>query len=414
MDFTTQLQRYAELTVKVGLNLRPGQRLIIIKAPLEAAPLIRLITAEAYKAGARLVDIFWYDDELTLARLRHAPRDSFAEVAEWKYQGLLQAVQQGDAVLSVRGEAPDLGRGFDPDLVSEMQRSQWTHFRPALDILSRNGTNWTVIAAPIPSWAAKVYPDLPPQEGVARLWQQIFRFCRLDTPDPVAAWQQHARELSARCAHMNARQYVGLHLRGGGNDFRIGLPAGHVWMGGSGHTLAGHPFNANLPTEEIFTLPHKDQTEGVVKASLPLSYGGQLMEDFSLTFAGGRVVDLQAAAGEDALRNLIGSDEGAARLGEIALVPHSSPIAQSGALFYDGLIDENAACHLALGKAYAFNLTGGDQMTAEELAAAGANASLVHVDFMIGSPALDVDGLTADGRAEPVLRGGEWAFAVAG
>jgi len=410
MDFATQLQRYAELIVKVGLNLRPGQRLMIMKAPIAAAPLARLITAEAYKAGARLVDISWTDDELLLARLRHAPHDSFAEVFEWRYKGLLQAVENGDAVLSLRGEDPDLSRDFDATLVDEMQRAQWTHFRPILEILGRDGANWTVAAAAIPGWAVKVYPDLAPEAALAQLWQRIFQFCRLDTPDPIAAWDEHTRNLARRYTYMNARHYVGLHLRGGGNDFKIGLPPGHLWKGGSSRTLSGYDFNANLPTEEIFTLPHKDQTEGVVKAALPLSYGGQLMEDFSLIFAGGRVVEISAARGEATLRNLIASDEGAARLGEIALVPHSSPIAQSGTLFYDGLIDENAACHLALGKAYAFSLAGGEEMSAAELAAAGANSSLVHVDFMIGSPALDVDGLTADGRTEPVMRGGEWAF----
>lgn len=412
MTFEQKLEQYADLVVEVGLNLRPGQRLFILKAPIEAAPLVRLIADRAYQAGATLVEILWSDDQLVYSRLRYAPRDSFDEIAAWKYKGFHEATERGDAILSIRGEDPDLSREFDPDLVAQMQKTQWAHARPGLEVTGRNGTNWTVIAAPIQSWASKVFPDLPPDQALAQLWQQVFAICRLDKPDPVAAWQAHTAELAARHRYMNEKAYVGLAYRGGGNDFRVGLPAGHIWKGGSSVTQDGHRFNANLPTEEIFTMPHKDQTEGVVRASLPLSYAGALIHDFTLTFERGRVVDASAREGEKLLRNLVQTDEGAARLGEVALVPHSSPIARSGILYYDGLLDENAASHLALGKAYAINIEGGEHMTKEAFAAAGGNYSIVHVDFMVGSSELDVDGLTADGRAEPVMRGGEWAFAV--
>jgi aminopeptidase len=410
MNFQHTLQTYAELTVKVGLNLQPGQRLLIMKAPLEAAPLVREIAVSAYKAGARLVDVMWGDEELVLARFQYAPGDSFEEYPVWRAKGMEEAARRGDALLSITGVSPDLLKDQDSDSVSVYQRTRWEYMGPTLEYVERNATNWTVIAASVPGWAAKVFPDLSPEAGQARLWEAIFEVCRLRQADPVAAWKAHTKGLIARCEYLSQKGYTALKFTGPGTDLTLGLPEGHVWTGGSDTTTTGITFTPNLPTEEVFTLPHRDRGEGVVSASRPLNYMGSLIEDFALTFAEGRVVKAVAAKGEPILHKLLDTDDGAGRLGEVALVPHSSPIAQAGTLFYESLFDENAASHVALGSAYKFNLAGGGAMGDDEFAGAGGNQSLVHVDLMIGSGEMDVDGIGGDGTAEPVMRGGEWAF----
>ncbi|UCC89459.1 MAG: aminopeptidase, partial [Anaerolineales bacterium] len=413
------LKKYAELIVNVGLNLQPGQRLLIKGDALvtngvsiHVAPLVRLIALSAYQRGARLVDVIWGDDQLQLARFQHAPRDSFEEYPSWQTDGALECARRGDARLVILADDPGLFDGQDPDLVAAYQKVALKHARPAADYAARNAMNWTVVAAPVPGWAVKVFPDLPPQAAEARLWDTIFEICRLKKADPISAWQEHVQQLSARCSYLNHKQYTALKLIGPGTDLSVGLPRGHIWEGIRATSQAGISFIGNLPTEEIFTLPHKDKTEGIVTASMPLSRGGTLLKNFSLSFAQGRVVNVSADKGESALRKLIETDEGASRLGEVALVPHSSPISQSGILFHNDLIDENAASHIALGAAYRFNLEGGTGMSDAEFAAAGGNDSLVHADFMIGSAQMDVDGLKKDGSAEPVMRAGEWAFEV--
>jgi aminopeptidase len=275
--------------------------------------------------------------------------------------------------------------------------------------VSRNHTNWSVVAAPAASWAAKVFPDLPADRRLDALWNAIARFCRLDRPDPVAAWDEHLAALARRTAFLNGRRYTGLHYRGPGTDLTLGLPDAHVWVSGRSASRAGVQFTANIPTEEVFTIAHKDRADGTVRSTKPLSYGGTLIENFSVAFRDGRIVDVKAARGEEVLRQLVGTDAGAERLGEIALVPHSSPISQSGVLFYNTLFDENAASHVALGSAYKFTMRGGDSMSEQEFASAGGNTSATHVDFMIGSGELDIDGLLPGGAREPLMRRGEWA-----
>lgn len=410
--FSQTLQQYARLAIQIGLNLQAGQRLFIKGAPVEAAPFIRQLAEQAYRAGARLVNIYWQDDAIELSRFRYAPHDSFNEYPTWLSDGLLQAAQAGDAILSLRGSDPDLLKDADPELVGLAQKVRWQHLRPALDITGRNGTNWLVVAAPVPGWAAKVFPYLNSEQALAKLWEMIFHICRLDQPDPVTAWKGHIAQLAARRDYMNERRYTALHYQGPGTDLKIGLPDGHLWKGASSFTQNGIEFIANMPTEEIFTMPHRAHVEGVVTASMPLSYNSTLIEDFSLTFAKGRVVEFSARRGEEVLRKLIETDEGAARLGEVALVPHNSPIADTGILFYDGLIDENAACHIALGSAYPITLQAGESLSTEDFIAAGGNKSLVHVDFMVGSNRLDIDGIRQDGVVEAIFREGEWAFTV--
>jgi aminopeptidase len=410
-DFERMLGKYADLAVKVGVNLHPGQRLMI-GSPIQSAPLARLIAASAYQAGARLVDIIWSDDQVELIRFQHAPRDSFAEFPTWWSDALLGYAQRSDAVITIAGTDPDLLKDQDPELIALAQKTTSEHLEPFLDVLMRNGLNWLVVSAPIASWAAKVFPDQPTDQQIPRLWETIFDVCRLRSADPIAAWQSHIAQLTARSDYLNRKQYAALKYSAPGTDLTIGLPKNHCWKGAQDESTKGITFVPNMPTEEIFTLPHKDHVDGVVASSRPLSYAGTLIENFRLTFAAGRVVEVAAERGADVLRNLIATDDGAGRLGEVALVPHSSPIAQSGLLFYNTLFDENAASHIALGRAYQFTIQGGTSMSEAEFAQAGGNFSLVHVDFMIGSGQMDIDGVTADGQAEPVMRGGEWAFAV--
>jgi aminopeptidase len=411
-DFAQLLERYADLVIRVGLNLRPGQRLLI-EAPIEAAPLARLIISGAYQAGARFVDVLWSDDQTTLARFQYAPRDSFEEFPVWQSDLLAEYARRGDAIVSIYATDPELLANQDPKLVATVERVSSQHFQPYLDLLVRSAMNWLVISAPIPSWAAKVFPHEAPERQVERLWDAIFEVCRLKQDNPIAAWQAHIERMTAWAEYLNRKQYRALKYTAPGTDLTVGLPRGHLWKSARDTTTNGIAFTPNLPTEEVFTMPHREQVNGVVTSSRPLNYGGTLIDNFRLTFADGRVVEASAEAGEEQLRNLLATDEGASRLGEIALVPYSSPISQSGLLFYNTLFDENAASHIALGRAYAFTLKGGTTMSEEQLAEAGANHSLVHVDFMIGSQHMDIDGVCEDGTTEPVMRGGEWAFDAA-
>jgi len=413
-----RLEIYGELAVRVGLNLQPGQRLLIVGpltnggASLEAAPLIRQIAASAYEAGARLVETIWGDEGLQLARFRHAPRDSFAEFSTWLPKALVEHVEAGHAVLSVYANDPGLLKGQPSELVGGLDQAASRSVRPFREQISRNQTNWAVVAGAGSAWAARVFPHLSSEQQVSRLWDVIAQLCRLDRPDPVSAWQTHLDKLTARSASLNRKQYATLRYTGPGTELTIGLPAGHVWVSGQSTSRSGILFTANLPTEEVFTIAHKDRVDGTVRSSKPLSYGGTLIEGFSLRFVDGRVVGLTAEQGEAVLRQLVETDPGAGRLGEVALVPHSSPVSQSGLLFYNTLFDENAASHIALGSAYKFTLRGGDAMSDEEFERAGGNRSVVHVDFMIGSEELDVDGVLRDGTAEPLMRRGEWVVST--
>ena len=415
MDVDRQLHTYAELTVRVALNLQPGQRLMIIGplanggASLEAAPLARQIAAAAYRAGAPLVETIYGDEVQQSLRFTHASRDSFGNFSAWLPKALSEHVAAGHAVLSISANDPDLLQGQPPDLVSTVLQATAREMRPFREQVSRNDTNWAIIAAASTAWAEKIFPGMPTTEAVARLWDAIARMCRLDAPDPVVAWETHLGNLAARSEYLNRKRYSALKYTGPGTDLMLGLPEGHIWVSGRSASRNGIPFTANLPTEEVFTIAHKDRVDGTVRASKPLSYGSTLIDGFSVTFERGKIVKCSADKNGDTLQRLLDTDEGARRLGEVALVPHSSPISQSGLLFYNTLFDENAASHIALGNAYKFTLKGGNDMNDAEFERAGGNRSGVHVDFMIGSGDLDIDGVLANGTTEPLMRKGEWA-----
>lgn len=404
--FETYLEKYAELAVKVGVNVQPGQRLLLIHVPLEVAPLVRAITRQAYLAGAKDVNVLWNDESLRLIQLQHGSRDGLSEFPTWIVTAMREIMEGGGAVLSLNGRDPDLLSGQDPEALKIIQRTMAQQMQPVNALISDMAANWCVIGVVVPGWAKKVFPDLPLEQATAQLWDAIFDVCRLKEADPVAAWEQHVEQLNQRIHILNDKAYTALHYRAPGTDLRVGLPDGHRWLGGRTTSRNGIPCIPNLPTEEVFTLPHKDRVDGTVTSTKPLVYQGMLIENFTLRFENGRVVEAQAEKGEAELNSLLSTDEGAARLGEVALVAHSSPISQRGVLFYNMLYDENASCHLALGRAYKFNLD--PALSPEEFAAAGGNNSLIHIDFMMGAADLDIDGVRADGSHEPLFRAGEW------
>ncbi len=411
------LQKYAEAIVRVGLNLRAGQRLIITNATARGVPpagrtLVHAVTKAAYAAGARYVDVIWGDEEMLRLRLQNAPADSFNEYPKWLVSGILDMLENGDALLSIYANDPDAYHGLDSERLGAMQHAHLENWAPISALVTRNASNWCIAAASAPAWAAKIFPDLEPKEAEAKLWQAIFETTRTTAPDPVAAWEEHIKNLRKRASYLQAKKYSALHYKSDKTDFTLGLPNGHKWISAQSLAENGIAFTANMPTEEVFTLPDRHRADGIVTSTFPLSYGGSLIEDFSVTFENGRIVKVTAKKNEALLQKLVDTDEGSTRLGEVALVPASSPIAQRGHLFYNTLFDENASCHIAIGRGYRFTLTGGEELTDEEFNAAGGNTSLTHVDFMIGSPQMDIDGIKEDGTREPVMRQGEWAFDV--
>jgi aminopeptidase len=411
------LRKYAEAIVKVGLHLRAGQRLVITNAtargvPPAARPLVHEVAKAAYAAGARYVDVIWGDEEMLRIRLQNAPADSFDEYPTWHVYGIMDFIKKGDALLSIYANDPDVYNNMDSERVGAMQKAHLHNYQDISLNVSRNAINWCVVGASAPAWAKKIFPDLPEAEAVDKLWQAIFETTRASQPDPVAAWQEHIQNLRKRADFMQAKKFSALHYKSENTDFTLGLPRGHKWISAQSLAENGVVFTANMPTEEIFTLPDRTRADGTVSATFPLSYGGSLIEDFSVTFENGRVVKVSAKRNEAILQKLVNTDEGSTRLGEVALVPASSPIATRGHLFYNTLYDENASCHIAIGRAYRFTLTGGEELTEEEFNAAGGNTSLTHVDFMIGSPEMDIDGITENGSHEPVMRNGEWAFDI--
>jgi aminopeptidase len=409
LSFDQKLDRLAEVAVRVGAGLQPGQELVIT-APIDALPLVRLITAHAYKLGAKLVTTFFADDATTLARYQFAPDNTFDYAPTWYYDAIAAAYRSGAARMGITGANPALLAQQDPTKVSRANVAVSKAYKPAMEIITRHEINWTIVAAATPAWAALVFPNDTPDAALTKLWGAIFASSRITGDDPIADWKRHNANLKQRVDLLNAKRFYSLRFYTPDNatDLTVGLADQHLWAGGG--TTAGNGFfcNPNIPTEECFTTPHKARVNGHVTASKPLSHQGTLIENIRCTFKDGKIVTATATAGEAAINKLISTDEGARQLGEVALVPNPSPIAQSGVLFWNTLFDENAASHIALGQAYSTCLIGGATMSNEELAALGANESLIHVDWMIGGPTMSVDGLSASGTPEPLMRNGDW------
>jgi aminopeptidase len=408
-QFDQMLAKYADVTVKVGLNLRKGQ-ILSIRGILEDAPFIRKVTESAYKAGARYVDVLISDEKLSRIQFEHADPEDITYVPEWVMTRYENHYKDGNAELAIHSADPNLLEGINPELIARSRKARMQKFEPLRKY--ENVSNWCVVATAAPFWAQQVFPGIPVEEAQEKLWEAIFKACRIDVPDPVAAWQEHTSKLLKYKDYLNTKAYSALHYKAPGTDLTVGLPQNQKWAGAQESFKNGITCTVNIPTEEVFTAPHKEKADGIVTSSRPLNLQGTLIDSFTVTFENGRAVKVSAKKGEADLQKLIETDENAARLGEVALVPHGSPISQSGILFYNTLFDENAASHLALGNAYRSSINGGEDMTDEEFAAEGGSKSLIHVDFMIGSGEMDIDGICADGTREPVMRAGEWAFEV--
>jgi len=403
-----KLERLAEVAVRVGLQLREGQDLVIT-APVVALPLVRLIAKHAYKAGAGLVTPFFADDEMALARYENASDASFDRAASWLYEGMAKAYSDGAARLAIAADNPMLLSSQDPAKVSRANRANSKAYQPALEKIAGFDINWNIVSYPNPAWAKLMFPNEPADIATRKLADAIFAASRVDVDDPVGAWAAHNAALRTRTRFLNGKAYSALHFKGPNTDLTVGLADGHEWHGGASTAKNGITCNPNIPTEEVFTTPHALRVEGYVTSTKPLSHQGTLIEDIAVRFEGGRIVEAKASRGEEVLNKVLDTDEGARHLGEVALVPHSSPISQSGLLFYNTLFDENAASHIALGQCYSKCFIDGAKLTPEQIKAQGGNSSLIHIDWMIGSGQIDVDGINADGTRDPVMRSGEWA-----
>ncbi|AWT34740.1 aminopeptidase [Deinococcus arenae] len=408
-DFQARLARYAELLVRTGVNLPQGGK-VRVSAPVEATELARLVARAAYRAGAQDVRVTYHDPHLGLALFEDGSDAAVNHLPAWHAQEAEAMVDEGYASIGIIGEDPSLLAGVNPTRIAARSKLVAQAMRRVSEATGSFRVNWTIGAMATPAWAARVYPELPQEEAVARLWDDIFTVTRADQLDPVAAWDAHLTRLERLTTHLNGKQYAAVHLTSDlGTNLTVGLAENHVWQGGAETAQNGVRGVPNLPTDEVFTAPHRERVDGVAVASKPLSARGQLIEGIRMRFEAGRAVEVSATRGEETLRQLVATDEGAARLGEVALVPASAPVAQTGTLFLNTLFDENAASHIALGRCYPTNVQGGTD-PATLTAAGGNHDSLIHVDWMIGTPATDVDGITKDGAREPLMRAGEWVI----
>lgn len=405
------LDKYARLVVRVGVNLQQNQQLII-NAPITCAGFARRLAREGYDAGAHDVMICWNDEQFAKLRYQMASKVVFTEYPEWRRRLYMDYAEQGAAFISIFAEDPEIFCDVEPERLKLSQQAAGAALMEYRERMMKNQNAWCVVSMPTDSWSGRVFPGMDAEAASTLLWQRIFQAVRVDAvSDPVENWQKHTAFLQKAADFLNEQKFVSLHYTNAlGTDLTVGLPEGHIWAGGAEYTENGVRFVANMPTEEVYTLPQRDGVQGVAVATRPLNYNGNLIENFRLTFQDGRVVGFEAEKGQELLQQLLSTDEGASYLGEVALVPYDSPISQSGVLFFNTLFDENAACHLALGKAYPTCLEGGTQMQSIELLQHGANDSLIHEDFMIGSQDLAVTGRTHSGEEIPVFRNGNFVI----
>lgn len=405
---SAHIDRLAELAVKTGLALIPGQDLMIT-APIEALPLVRKITDYAYKSGACVVTPIFSDPEMVLSRYRNALDASFDQAANWLYDGMGAAFDNNTARLAIVGDDPMLLANEDPEKVGRVNKANSQALTPARERITRFDINWNIVAWPGLAWAKRMFPDLPENEAQAKLAEAIFSASRVNVSSPIEAWNNHNKNLRKRSNWLNQQNFASLHFSGPGTDLTVGLADGHEWMGGASLARNGITCNPNIPSEEVFTTPHCMRVQGTVSSTKPLSHQGTLIDNICVKFEAGSITEAHASKGEEVLLKVLDSDEGARRLGEVALVPHSSPISQSGLLFYNTLFDENAASHIALGQCYSKCFKDGENLSKDEIIKRGGNSSMIHIDWMIGSEEINVDGMNSNGASIPIFRNGEWA-----
>jgi len=404
------LEKYALLLVKTGINIQKDQTLVV-NSPIECASFVRILSKIAYTEGAREVVINWRDELSSKIKFMQAPEEIFEEYPDWQRDFYLSNVRKGAAFLSISASDPELMKDVNPDRMAKSHIAASTAIKEYRERLMSNKNAWCVASIPTLSWAKKVFPRLSEDEAVEKLWDSIFKTVRVDTNDPVASWDTHKSNLKKSMDFLNSNNFKYLQYKNSlGTDLKIELPENHLWLGGSDYTPEGIEFIANMPTEEVFTLPKKTGVNGVVVSSKPLNYNGNLIEEFSLTFKQGRIVDFKAKKGYDILKSIIETDDGSHYLGEVALVPYDSPISNSNILFYNTLFDENASCHLAIGKAYPVCIKNGENLSNEELLKLEVNDSTMHEDFMVGTEDLQIIGITAEGKEIPVFENGNFAY----
>ncbi|MCB2299207.1 aminopeptidase [Clostridium tagluense] len=405
------LEKYALLLVKTGINIQKDQTLVI-NSPIECASFARILSKIAYIEGAREVVINWRDELSSKIKFMHAPEEVFEEYPDWQRDFYVSNVRKGAAFLNISASDPELMKDVNPERMAKSHKAASNAIKEYRDRLMSNRNVWCVASIPTIAWAKKVFPELSEEKAVEKLWDSIFKTVRVDTIDPVDSWETHKSNLKKSMDFLNESNFKYLKYKNSlGTDLVIELPENHLWLGGSEYTPEGVEFIANMPTEEVFTLPKKTGVNGVVVCSKPLNYNGNLIEKFSLTFKDGKIVDFKAEKGYDILKSIIETDEGSHYLGEVALVPYDSPISNSNILFYNTLFDENASCHLAIGKAYPVCIKNGENLSDEELSKLGVNDSTVHEDFMVGTDDLQIIGITEDGSEVPVFKKGNFVVA---
>ncbi|WP_055669059.1 aminopeptidase [Desnuesiella massiliensis] len=406
----TLLRKYAKLAVKTGINIQKDQTLVVM-SPIECAPFTRMISEVAYEEGAKEVVIHWNDELSAKVKYMKASDEIFDIFPDWQKESQLYYAKQGAAFLSISASDPELMKEVDPMRIARFQKARQIALKEFNQRLMSNKNAWSIVSIPTAAWSSKVFSGVSQEEAIEKLWEAIFKIVRVDKEDPVEAWNIHKNNLKEKMDFLNSNNFKALHFKNSkGTDLIVELPENHLWVGGAEYTSEGVEFIANMPTEEVFSLPKKTGVNGVVVSSKPLNYGGNLIDNFELTFKDGRIVDFKAEQGYDTLKHLIETDEGSHYLGEVALVPYDSPISNSGIIFYNTLYDENASCHFAIGRAYSLCLKDGDNMSEEELEKAGANSSLAHVDFMIGTSDLSILGMTKEGKEVQIFKNGNWAF----
>ncbi len=404
------LKKYARLAVKTGVNIQENQTLVIM-SPIECAPFTRMISEVAYKEGAREVIIHWSDEISAKIRYMNASTEVLSEVAPWQVDSLIHYAKDGAAFLSISASDPELMKEVPTEKISTSMKARQIGLKEFNKRLMTNENPWSIVSIPTKAWAKKIFSNLSEEEAVEKLWEAIFKIVRVDKEDPVEAWNEHKNNLKIKMDFLNSKNFKSIYFKNSlGTDLKMELPENHIWVGGAEKSSEGIEFIANMPTEEIFSMPKRDGVNGVVFSSKPLNYAGNLIENFSLTFKDGKVIDFTAERGYESLKSLIETDEGSHYLGEVALVPFDSPISNSGIIFFNTLYDENASCHFAIGRAYSLCVKDGDKMTEEELLKAGANNSLTHVDFMLGTEDLDIVGTTYNGESVQIFKNGNWAF----